>query len=78
MLNSSALAELGSDLADLNTTLLDKSDAYILQASLCLEENPSPDLLGHGTEELRRLKDELDGCVELGMVNRLSLDTKVK
>lgn len=58
--------------------LLDRSGYYVLEASVMLEDGTDAELVSRGTDALKRLKDELEGCVELRAVDRLSLDVRIR
>lgn len=57
---------------------LDPSEAYVLQATVNMEENSSPELLSLGERKILRLKDYLRPLVKLAPVDRLSLDTRLR
>ncbi|KAF2759781.1 hypothetical protein EJ05DRAFT_498982 [Pseudovirgaria hyperparasitica] len=57
---------------------VDPSGAYIMQTSVRLVDNAGPDNLGRGQEELVKFQGTMKGIVELQVVDRLALDTRVK
>ncbi|KAF1991291.1 hypothetical protein K402DRAFT_323070 [Aulographum hederae CBS 113979] len=57
---------------------LEKTGSYILQTSLRLIDNTKPELVTRGTKELLQMQAQLRGVVELGVVERLALDTRVR
>lgn len=61
-----------------DNALVDKSGAYMLQATLNVVDHPPTDLMKQGMDQLEKLRQELDGCVELGVVNRMALDVSIK
>jgi mediator of RNA polymerase II transcription subunit 18, fungi type len=58
--------------------VLDESGAYMLQAAIRLQDGTKPELVTNGVGELNALKADLKGIVDLQMVERLSMDTRVK
>lgn len=52
--------------------------SYILQASLRVADGTKPDQMARGVKELMALKEMLKGSVELEMVDRMALDTRVR
>ena len=59
-------------------TMLDGSGAFILHASVMVEDGNNLELMARGTKELTQLRDLLKGCVELRSADRLALDTRLK
>ena len=57
---------------------LDRSGAYLLQASLRVQDGSRPELMGRGFSELTDLKKTLQGVVEIGPAERLSLDPRMR
>ena len=58
--------------------LLDESEAYILQASVRVQDGSKVETMQRGANELLGLRETLRGVVELEVVERLSLDTRVR
>ena len=58
--------------------LLDPSGTYILQTALKVADGQNVERMQEGVRQLMELKEMLRGVVELEMVERLSLDTRVK
>lgn len=58
--------------------LLDTSGAYILQASITVQDSGNPDMLKANSQRLLGLKEHLKSVVKLEPKDRLSLDTRVK
>ncbi|KAK6358829.1 Mediator of RNA polymerase II transcription subunit 18 [Orbilia brochopaga] len=57
---------------------LDPADSYILQASIKVSNANEQEAMNKGVEELKTLKNELRGVVDLEIGDRLSLDTRVR
>lgn len=57
---------------------LDPSGAYLLEAAVRVQDSSRPDVVAKGTEELAALKGLLKGVVDLRVVDRLALDSRVK
>ncbi|KAK5158637.1 hypothetical protein LTR04_005172 [Oleoguttula sp. CCFEE 6159] len=57
---------------------LDEAESYVLQASVRILDGSKPENLATGTEELLAFKELMKGAVDLSVVDRLSLDTRVK
>ncbi|PGH07833.1 hypothetical protein GX51_01543 [Blastomyces parvus] len=57
---------------------LDTSGAYVLQASITVQDSGNPDLLKANSQRLLGLKEHLKSVVKLEPEDRLSLDTRVK
>ncbi|EPS35711.1 hypothetical protein H072_10874 [Dactylellina haptotyla CBS 200.50] len=57
---------------------LDPVDAYILQASIKVFSANEQETMNKGVEELKILRNELRGVVDLEPGDRLSLDTRVR
>jgi mediator of RNA polymerase II transcription subunit 18 len=58
--------------------LLDISGAYILEAKVRVQDFKNATVLEGGVNELKEFQKQMKGCVELGLPDRLSLDTRVK
>jgi len=58
--------------------LVDKSEAYTLQAYVRILDGSKPESMNRGMAELGVLKEMMKGCVDLRPVDRLALDTRVK
>lgn len=58
--------------------VLDASGAYILQASVRVQDGSKVETVQRGVSELLGLRETLRGVVELEMVERLALDTRVR
>lgn len=58
--------------------LLDPSGAYILQASVQVQDGSKVETMTKGVNELLGLKEILKGAVELEIGDRLALDTRVR
>ena len=58
--------------------LLDPSGAYMLSATVRIEDFKDSVVLEAGVNELKRFQTQMKGCVTLGLPDRLSLDTRVK
>ncbi|EDN09052.1 conserved hypothetical protein [Histoplasma mississippiense (nom. inval.)] len=56
--------------------LLDTSGAYILQASITVQDSGNPDMLKANSQRLLGLKEHLKSVVKLEPKDRLSLDTR--
>lgn len=57
---------------------LDPSNAYVLQASIRIQEGSKPESISVGINELKAFKELMKGVVELDVGDRLALDTRVK
>ncbi|QSS51415.1 RNA polymerase II mediator complex subunit Srb5 [Histoplasma capsulatum var. duboisii H88] len=58
--------------------LLDTSGAYVLQASITVQDSGNPDMLKANSQRLLGLKEHLKSVVKLEPKDRLSLGTRVK
>jgi mediator of RNA polymerase II transcription subunit 18 len=58
--------------------LLDPSGAYIFEAKVRIQDFKDATTLESGVNELREFQQQMKGCVELSLPDRLSLDTRVK
>jgi len=58
--------------------LLDASGAYTLQAAVCVTDAGKPEVVSRATSELLHFKNVMKGIVDMRVVERLSLDTRVK
>ncbi|KAF2833829.1 hypothetical protein CC86DRAFT_339421 [Ophiobolus disseminans] len=58
--------------------LLDLSGAYMLEAKVRVQDFKEAAVLESGVNELKEFQKQMKGCVELGLPDRLSLDTRVK
>ncbi|KAI9831426.1 MAG: hypothetical protein M1819_005025 [Sarea resinae] len=58
--------------------LLDGSGAYMLQASVRVQDGNKPESMTLGISELRAFKEMMKGVVDLDVADRLSLDTRVR
>ena len=59
-------------------TLLDKSNALVVETMVRLQEGKNIDLVTRGTSELLGFKDRMKPLVDLKAPERLALDTRVK
>lgn len=57
---------------------LDSSGAFVLESSAAVEDGTDATLMSSASAMLLRLKDHLDGCIELKAVERLSMDTRAR
>ncbi|KAI9715964.1 MAG: hypothetical protein M1812_005598 [Candelaria pacifica] len=57
---------------------VDTSGAYVLQASVRLQDGNRPESISLGLNELKSMKKMMKGVVELEPGDRLALDTRVK
>ncbi|KAI9815121.1 MAG: Mediator of RNA polymerase II transcription subunit 18 [Pycnora praestabilis] len=57
---------------------LDPSDAYILQASVRVQDGNKPESMTLGINELRGFKELMKGVLDMEVGDRLALDTRVK
>ncbi|KAF2635133.1 hypothetical protein P280DRAFT_493856 [Massarina eburnea CBS 473.64] len=57
---------------------LDPSGAYILEAKIRLHDFKDTPVLDNGVKELLAFQEQMKGCVELALPDRLSLDSRVK
>ena len=74
--NEDVLEIKGSD--DDIGRLLDPSGAYLLEASIRVQDGSNVDLMKRGVGELYKLKETLKGVVELEAGERLAFDTRVR
>ena len=58
--------------------LLDGSGAYTLHAAVCVADASKPDVVNRATSELLHFKRIMRGIVDMRVVERLSLDTRVR
>ena len=58
--------------------LLDESGGFVLQAAVRVMDGSKVETMVRGGEELWGLRDVLRGCVDLEVVERLALDTRVR
>ncbi|EDU47170.1 rna polymerase ii mediator complex subunit protein [Pyrenophora tritici-repentis] len=58
--------------------LLDPSGAYVLDATVRIEDFNDAAVLEAGVNELKRFQTQMKGCVNLSLPDRLALDTRVK
>jgi mediator of RNA polymerase II transcription subunit 18 len=58
--------------------LLDPSGAYILNATVQIEDFNNAAVLEAGVNELKRFQTQMKGCVNLFLPDRLSQDPRVK
>ncbi|KAL8868530.1 MAG: hypothetical protein Q9174_004931 [Haloplaca sp. 1 TL-2023] len=68
---------LSSPLPSTNTTARDSS-TYILQTSIRVADGTKVDQINRGVKELMALKEMLKGSIDLEMVERTVLDTRVR
>ncbi|KAL9612111.1 MAG: hypothetical protein Q9167_003263 [Letrouitia subvulpina] len=61
-----------------NSRPLDPSGAYLLTASIKVQDGTKPEQISRGVRELVALKDTLKGSIDLEPADRLALDTRVK
>ena len=59
-------------------TPLDSSGAYVLQASVRVQDGGKPETMTLGLNELLAVKDTLRGIVDLEPGDRLAMDTRVR
>ncbi|KAH7125303.1 mediator complex, subunit Med18 [Dendryphion nanum] len=57
---------------------LDPSGAYILEAKIRVQDLNDPNLVDQGVEELKSFQNQMKGCVQLYVPDRLNMDTRVK
>jgi mediator of RNA polymerase II transcription subunit 18 len=57
---------------------LDPSGAYTLQASVCVLDASKPEVVSRATSEVLQFKETMRGVVDMRVVERLALDTRVK
>lgn len=69
---------INSELSEYERRPLDDSGAFLLEASVAVEDGTDATLMAKASAMLLRLKDDLDGCIELRTVERLSMDTRVR
>lgn len=60
-----------------NLRPLDANEGYLLEAKIRLLDGGQPDLVAQGTQELTQFRENMKGALDLRVVDRLSLDTKV-
>ncbi len=66
-------------LSDLSSwSLLDPSGAYLLQASVRVQDGGKPESMTLAVNELLAIRETLKGLVELEPGDRLAMDTRVK
>lgn len=58
--------------------LLDASGAYTLQAAVSVADTSRPEVVSRATSELLHFRSIMRGIVDMRVVERLSLDTRVK
>ncbi|KAK4989842.1 Mediator of RNA polymerase II transcription subunit 18 [Elasticomyces elasticus] len=58
--------------------LLDDSGAYIVQASMIIEDRNKPEIFDAAVKELLEFKELTRGCVDLRTVDRHALDTRAR
>lgn len=58
--------------------LLDASGAYVLQASIRIQDGSKPESMSVGINELKGFKEMMRGVVDLDIGDRLALDTRLK
>ena len=58
--------------------LFDPSGAYLLQASIRVQDGSKVELVNRGMTELLNLKETLKGVVELEVGDRLAMDTRMR
>jgi mediator of RNA polymerase II transcription subunit 18, fungi type len=56
----------------------DPSGAYILEAKVRVQDLNTPAVLENGVGQLKAFQQQMKGCVELDLPDRLALDTRVK
>lgn len=61
-----------------NLVLLDPSSAYVLQASIRIQDGSKPESISVGINELKAFKELMRGVVDLDIGDRLALDTRLK
>ncbi|KAF4553299.1 Med18-like protein [Elsinoe fawcettii] len=59
-------------------TLLDGSGAFVLEATVRVEDRSKPALVQTATEQLLALRNELKGAIDLRVPERLSMDTRLR
>jgi len=64
--------------AEKKCRFLDASGAYTLQAAVCVVDASKPEVVNRATSELLHFKNVMKGIVDMRVVERLSLDTRVK
>ena len=57
---------------------LDPSGSYILQAAIRIADGSKPESMALGIDELKGIRESLQGIVNLEVGDRLALDTRVK
>ena len=57
---------------------LDPSGAYVLQASLRIQDGSKPESISVGINELKAFKEMMRGVVDLDIGDRLALDPRLK
>lgn len=58
--------------------VLDRSGTYVVEISVRVEDRKNTKIAEQAHAELKAFQQNLDGCIDLRMPDRLSLDTKVK
>lgn len=61
-----------------NLVPLDASGAYVLQASIRIQDGSKPESMTVGINELKAFKELMRGVVDLDIGDRLALDTRLK
>jgi mediator of RNA polymerase II transcription subunit 18 len=59
-------------------SLLDPSGAYVVTATVRVEDFKNAAVLEAGVDELNKFQTQMKGCVELSLPDRLALDTRVR
>ena len=57
---------------------LDTSGAFTLQAAVTVLDASKPEVVSRATSELLQFKETMKGVVDMRVVERLALDTRVK
>lgn len=57
---------------------LDPSEAYILEAKVRVQDFNQTAVLENAVREIAAFQEQMKGCVELALPDRLALDTRVK
>jgi mediator of RNA polymerase II transcription subunit 18, fungi type len=57
---------------------IDPSGSYVLEAKIRVQDLNTPNIVDSGVQELKRFKNQLKGCVDLNVPDRLKLDTRIK
>jgi len=58
--------------------LLDPSGAFVVEATVRIDDRTKPALVQTATEELNWFRTEMKGCIDMRVPERLSLDTRVR